>query len=133
MSTRLDPRMLPTIPLFQGLTNDQLAQLYGLLQHVTVPARTNIIFLDQPGHTIYILITGTVKVQIEQEDGSNVVLAIRGPGDVLGEMSLADSLDRSATVTTLERSFFLCVAYQQFQTCLRDMPIMYENLLRILV
>lgn len=127
-----DPQTLGAIPLFQGLTLAQLAQLNAALYPATIAAGTALITLEQPGQIVYILLDGTVKVQIEQEDGSNVLLAILGPGQVLGEMSLVDSLGCSATVVTLEQSSFLCIAHDQFRAFLRAMPLLSENLMRIL-
>jgi CRP/FNR family transcriptional regulator, cyclic AMP receptor protein len=42
-----------------------------------------------------------------RSDGTEVILAVLGPGEGVGEMSLADSLRRSADVTTLEESVLL--------------------------
>ncbi len=51
---------------------------------------------EQPGETVYVVLEGSVKVHLEQPDGTEVILAVLGPGEVVEEMSLADSLGRSA-------------------------------------
>nr|WP_221474444.1 Crp/Fnr family transcriptional regulator [Planomonospora venezuelensis] len=51
---------------------------------------------------VLVLTSGRVKVSSHTESGTEVVLAVRGPGALLGEFSVIDGLPRSATVTALE-------------------------------
>ncbi len=53
------------------------------------------------------LLRGSVKVHLFLGDGTEMILAVLGPGEVVGEMSVTDSLSRSATVTTLEECSLL--------------------------
>jgi len=61
-----------------------------------------------------------------------VILAILGPGDTVGEMSLVDSAGRSANVVTLEKSELLWMDRATFQECLQTMPAVTYNLVHIL-
>ncbi|WP_436763348.1 Crp/Fnr family transcriptional regulator [Streptosporangium sp. V21-05] len=51
---------------------------------------------------VLILTSGRVKVSSHTAAGTEVVLAVRGPGALLGEFAAIDGLPRSATVTALE-------------------------------
>ncbi|GAA1286487.1 Crp/Fnr family transcriptional regulator [Planotetraspora silvatica] len=51
---------------------------------------------------VLVLTSGRVKVSSHTESGTEVVLAIRGPGALLGDMSALDGHPRSGTVTALE-------------------------------
>ncbi|MEV0588551.1 Crp/Fnr family transcriptional regulator [Nonomuraea sp. NPDC050310] len=51
---------------------------------------------------VLILTQGRVKVSSHTSSGTEVVLAVRGSGGLLGEMSSIDGSPRSATVTALE-------------------------------
>ncbi|MEV0201575.1 Crp/Fnr family transcriptional regulator [Nonomuraea sp. NPDC050691] len=51
---------------------------------------------------VLVLTEGRVKVSSHTSSGTEVVLAVRGPGALLGEMCAIDGSPRSATVTTLE-------------------------------
>lgn len=51
---------------------------------------------------VLLLTSGRVKVSSHTGSGTEVVLAIRGPGALLGEFAAIDGLPRSATVTALE-------------------------------
>jgi CRP/FNR family cyclic AMP-dependent transcriptional regulator len=128
----LEPGTLAELPLFRGLTDRQLENLAALLQYKRFPAATEIITIRQPGKVAYIILEGSVKIHIDQPDGSDVLLAILGAGEIVGEMSLADSLGRSATVVTLEPSTFLMMDRATFWESLQEMPAMTYNLVDIL-
>ncbi|PZG13140.1 Crp/Fnr family transcriptional regulator [Nonomuraea aridisoli] len=51
---------------------------------------------------VLVLLEGRVKVSSHTDSGTEVVLAVRGPGGILGELSAIDGSPRSATVTALE-------------------------------
>ncbi|MBB6345436.1 Crp/Fnr family transcriptional regulator [Nonomuraea muscovyensis] len=51
---------------------------------------------------VLVLTEGRVKVSSHTSSGTEVVLAVRGPGGLIGEMSSIDGSPRSATVTALE-------------------------------
>ena len=132
MSVVPDPNALSEIPLFRGLPSEQLADLNRLFHRKTFAAGTTLMSVEQPGDAAYIILRGTVKVHVEQMDGSDVILAILGPGEVVGEMSLVDIPARSASVVTLEDCTLCWIDRFGFQTCLHCMPTLTYNLLQIL-
>jgi CRP/FNR family cyclic AMP-dependent transcriptional regulator len=52
---------------------------------------------------VVVLIEGRVKVTCSEDDGTEVLLAIRGAGDIVGERAAIDQGVRSAAVTALRR------------------------------
>jgi len=132
MSVVENPEALSAIPLFENLSLEDLTRLNSLLRRKIFPAGTNIITIDQPGELVYILLDETVKIYVDQRDGSEVILAFLGPGDTFGEMSLVDSARRSANVLTLERSSCLMMDRQAFDQCLRATSELAYNLVRLL-
>ena len=127
-----DPSSLVAMSLFKGLNDRELSRIAGLLHSRHVPAGTNVLMVEQPGEAVYLIESGTVKVHVEQPDGRDVILAILGADDILGEMSVADSLGRSATAITLEDSRLLWMDRAGFQRSLAEMPRLAQNLLRIM-
>ncbi len=123
---------LGQIALFRDVPAAQLEKVRALLHRATFPAGTNLFTVEQPGEVAYLILSGTVKIHIEQADGSDVILAILGPGEVVGEMSVVDSLTRSATVETMEESTVLWIARASLWECLQTMPALASNLVRIL-
>jgi len=128
MTPLLDAAALETIPLFRGLTPTEQRHLLDLLGIRTFPAGANIVTAEQPGDVAYIVLDGTVKVQVHRPDGTAVILAILRAGEVAGEMSLVDRLGRSATVVAMEQTTLAWLTNTDFWHCLRTMPTMAFNL-----
>lgn len=127
-----DAAVLSEMPLFRGLESSQLARFQSLLHRRTVPAGRNVMTAEEPGEVVYVIASGTAKIHVEQEDGRDVILAVLGPGEVLGEMSAADALGRSATVTTLEECVLLWIDRATFRRYLETVPELTLNLVRVL-
>jgi CRP/FNR family cyclic AMP-dependent transcriptional regulator len=123
---------LGDLPLFRGLTVQQVAQVTALLHRKVFSANAAIISAEQPGETVYLLLTGTLRVQIERENGDSAILAMLGPGEIVGEMSAVDSLGRSASVITQEDCIVYWIDRDNFWSCLRSMPELMRNLAAIL-
>lgn len=84
------------------LTSDEVAALYAA-GHPRRWDRGSTMFTEgETGDWVLILTTGRVKVSSHTAAGGEVVLAVRGPGALLGEFAAIDGLPRSATVTALE-------------------------------
>ena len=99
-----DPAILQKVALLRGLPPERLEELAPMLHERSFPANTNVITAEERGEGVYAILSGTVKVYVTDAGGAEVIIAVLGPGEIVGEMSLADSLGRSASVLTLERS-----------------------------
>jgi CRP/FNR family cyclic AMP-dependent transcriptional regulator len=124
--------LLADIQLFEGLTSAQLEWVAQRAHRRVFTAGTNVLTIEQPGEAVYIILHGTVKIHVEQGDGRDVILTILGAGDLLGEMSLIDSIGRSASALTLENSLMLWMDKQTFNYLLDEFPPVARNLVRIL-
>ena len=124
--------LLSDIELFRGLTPAQLDWVAKRAHRRVFSAGTNIFTVEQPAEAVYVILFGTVKIHIEQADGRDVVLAILGSGDTLGEMSLIDSVGRSASALTLEDSLLLWMGKETFNQLLDEYPPVARNLVGIL-
>jgi len=123
---------LEKIDLFDGLTQEQLSALNTLLHRRVFPAGATLMTVEQTGEVVYVILNGTVKVCIDQEGGTEVIIAILGAGDVVGEMSPLDNDSRCATVVTIEESTLLWMDRADFRLCLQRVPNVAYNLARIL-
>lgn len=127
-----DPKSLAQIRLFESIASDDLARLNELLHRKTFTSGVNIITVAQPGDLVYVLLEGTVKIYVDQLDGSEVILAFLGPGDTFGEMSMVDSAGRSANVIALEECVCVVMDRNSFFQSLRTMRGLSYNLVRLL-
>ena len=123
---------LGSMALFNGMTPSQMSRLGALLRRQTFPANTNIISIEQPGEVVYIILEGTVKIHVEQADGSDVILAILGPGEIVGEMSPVEGVGRSANVVTLEPTTVSWLDRAAFREWMQTEPTLCYNVTRIL-
>lgn len=75
--------------------------MHALLEHChkrTYSAKSTIISEGDTPDTLYYIVSGTVIVQITDEEGREMVLAYLGPGEFVGEMGLFGQASRSAWV-----------------------------------
>jgi CRP/FNR family transcriptional regulator, cyclic AMP receptor protein len=87
--------------LIDALGVDQRSALEALGTPVRYPAEHTVFWEGQPSHSVMIIREGHVKVTRNATDGSEVILAIRGPGEVMGDEGVLLDESRSATVTTI--------------------------------
>lgn len=120
------------IPLFEGLGDTDLAELTRLLQVRELPAGAHLILEDTHGETTFIIARGAVKIEVLSVDGTEVILAILGPGEIVGEMSVVDSMERSASVVTMGPTTLYTLDRRAFWRCLQSMPALTYNVARIL-
>src|SRR5512134_4207202 len=123
--------LLADIELFKGLTPTQLEWVAQRAHRRVFEAGSNVLTIEQPGEAVYIILHGTVKIHIEQ-GGRDVILSILGGGDILGEMSLIDSIGRSASAVTLEDSLMLWMDKATFSYMLDNFTPVARNLVKIL-
>jgi CRP/FNR family transcriptional regulator, cyclic AMP receptor protein len=76
---------------------------------------------EDAGHVL-IVRAGRVKVSSFTADGREVVLAVRGPGELLGELSAIDGEPRSASASALEQVDVLSVPAEDFRSFLEMRP-----------
>jgi CRP/FNR family cyclic AMP-dependent transcriptional regulator len=127
-----DPATLSEVTLFRSLSSEQLTKLAALLHERIFAAEANVMTAEEPGGGAYVILEGSVKVYITHTDGTEVILAILGPGEIVGEMSVADSLGRSASVRTLEDTTFLWMDRRTLLSSMEEIPAIARNLVGIL-
>ena len=127
-----EPGSLSKLTLFRGAPVRELERLAPLLHERVFPAGSTVIAADQPGEAVYVISSGSAKVHLIRPDGAEVILAVLGPGEVVGEMSLADSLGHSADVATLEESVLLWMDRSAFRASLQETPTLARNLAEVL-
>jgi CRP/FNR family cyclic AMP-dependent transcriptional regulator len=121
--------LLRNIPLFANLSDQELAQVSAEASLKQFPKNKVIISEGEKSDSLYAIVAGKVKVLISDEDGKEIILAILGPGEFFGEMSLIDSQPRSATVITMEASSFNVISHGDFIQCLTSNPDIAKTIL----
>jgi CRP/FNR family cyclic AMP-dependent transcriptional regulator len=86
------------------------------------PRGTALFHERQAADRVLVVLEGCVKLSCLSEGGKEVVLAIRGPGDLLGELAAIDGEPRSATATALEPVQALSISAEDFKAFLGVHP-----------
>ena len=128
MVEAIDSVELQGFELFSGLPPDELHELANLLRRTKVPAGTTLISAQVLGEAVYIVVEGSVRVQLSRESGNDIILALLGPGDIVGEMSLLTGHGRSANVITREITTLRWMERRAFLDALVRMPGFCRNL-----
>lgn len=126
------PVDLRVIPLFQGVQDDALRSLAARAVATAIPANTLVFQEGDKPDALYVLVSGKVKVFLKGENGKELVLSTKGPGDYFGEMMLDDK-PRSASVMTLEPCEFAVLSRERFTAFLMEHPEVSLQLIRDLI
>ena len=91
-----------------------------------------LMYEGDPGDRVVVVLAGRVKVTTTGDDGQETLLSIRGPGEILGELSFIDDQPRLSTVTTLEPVEILAISSAAFGRYLEERPHVALVVLRML-
>jgi CRP-like cAMP-binding protein len=115
-------QFLATVPLFSGLTPDQLARFADVTREKSFPKGSIIVFEQDPGDSLFVVRSGRVKVVLLGEDGREVILGILEVGEYFGELALIDEQPRSANVIAMEDSSLLVLRREDFRKRVEEAP-----------
>lgn len=99
--------MLRDIGLFGGLDEETLQLLAAHLPTHRVTVAERVVSEGDPAREMFVVVSGELEVLKRSPLGSEVRVAMLGPGDVFGEMAIVDVQPRSATVRSLAPSLLL--------------------------
>ena len=125
--------LLRNVPLFSVLPENQLSLLTSVVSRRSFARHKTIIAAGDATESLYVVISGRLKVMMSDDEGREVILAIVGPTEYFGEMGLLDDSPRSATVVTLEACELLVLSKRDFNACLQENFEMATTVMRGLV
>lgn len=124
--------VLSSAPLFAALDAEASAALRASMETISI-AKGDVLFNEgQLGDQMYIIAEGKVKLGHTAPDGRESILAILGPGELLGELSLFDPGPRTATAVALTDVSALGLGHQALRPWLTGRPEVAESLLQAL-
>jgi CRP/FNR family cyclic AMP-dependent transcriptional regulator len=125
--------VLKSVPLFASCPDDQLRTLVTVVARRSASRSSVIMAAGDPIDSLYIVISGRLKVMMGDADGKEVILSLIGPGEFFGEMGLIDDSSRSASVVAIEPCELLSVTKRDFRKCLQENFEMAMTVMRGLV
>lgn len=99
--------------------------LEALARHASVRriAAGQVLFVQgDPSEHLILVRSGRLRVLVSSDRGDELVLALLGPGETLGELSVIDELPRSATVEALDASTLVLLPAAEVRTVLTQSP-----------
>ena len=119
-------------PLFLALDDEASVALIASMVEMDF-ARGQIIFSEgDAGDRLYVISEGKIKLGTTSTDGRENLLAILGPGEMFGELSLFDPGPRTATATALIETVLLGLSHDALGPWLSGRPGVAESLLKSL-
>lgn len=126
-------QILKNLPFFNQLSQHDIAVLASILKEVSYPPGEVFIEQDDTKNLdAYIIVQGGAKIYRVNEEGEIINLAILGPGQIVGEMTLLDLSPRSAYVETIQESKLLVLSRNQLLKILHEHPTTAVGLLKTL-
>ena len=119
-------------PLFAALDDDATESLRASMQQVQL-ARAEVLFAEgDQGDRLYVILEGKIKLGRTKSDGRESLLAVLGPGEMFGELSLFDPGPRTATATSVGDSVLIGLGHEAIQPWLLQHPQVAFTLLNAL-
>ncbi|MEU8871708.1 Crp/Fnr family transcriptional regulator [Streptomyces javensis] len=110
------------VPFLARLEHEERSALLDLGRVLRFAPRAPIIHQHEPSAHILLILHGWTKVVASAANGYEALLALRGPGDIIGESSALTGRPRSATVTALEPVEALAIEHDRFRIYLEEFP-----------
>jgi len=120
MVSTVSTAVLKAVPLFSSFPDEQLRMLASVVVRKSVTRSTTVMAGGDPTDSLYIVLSGRLKVMMSDAEGKEVILSILGPGEFFGEMGLIDDAPRSASVVAIEACELLAITKRDFKKCLAD-------------
>ena len=115
------PGFIENLPLFRDLTTTQIETARCVIASQRLETDTLLVGEDQAGDQVFLLIEGSVKIFVTKGE-QEVVLALRGRGEIIGELVVLDGNGRSASVLTQTPCVVGAISRYDFWNTLWEMP-----------
>lgn len=124
--------MVRRAPLFAALDDDAAGTLLAQMTPSRMERGDELFHEGDPGDKLYVIAEGKIKLGRTSSDGRENLLALLGPGEMFGELSLFDPGPRTATATAVAETQLLALTNEQLRTVLNEHPSAAMTLLAAL-
>lgn len=114
--------LLSKAPLFSELSSAEIDTLFEATRLHTLKPREELFHKGDEGSQVYLVIRGTLKALTTSDEGDDVVFAIMGTGELVGEIGFLGSPTRTATVSAITESDLLAIDRRDFLAFLKSHP-----------
>jgi CRP-like cAMP-binding protein len=125
--------LLKKVDLFSGLKKKGLTSLAKSCVERNYKSGQTLVKQGDSGVGLYMVVSGKVKIVKETINGEALEIAVQGPGDFFGEMTVLDNAPRSASVIAVEDTDCLLLTSWDFRARLEVHPEIALDILPIVV
>ena len=119
-------------PLFAALDDEATAALVGSMTPSRLE-RGDVLFREgDQGNRLYVIGEGKIKLGLTSVDGRENLLAVLGPGEMFGELSLFDPGPRTATATAVAETQLIELGHDDLSSFLSGRPAVASSMLAAL-
>ncbi|USR79320.1 Crp/Fnr family transcriptional regulator [Arcanobacterium pinnipediorum] len=126
----MDSTVLAHVELFRELDEADRADLLALMSETTLKRGESLFHEGDSGDRLYVVTDGKVKLSHTADDGRENLIAVLGPGEIIGELTLFDLGARSSTVTAIAATSLLSLSHKDMMTYIDSHPAMAKSMLR---
>src|SRR5712672_4597037 len=119
-------------PIFCDLDAEAFEQLCRYAKHSTLKRGTTIVSKGDPGNSLIVVISGTIKISISSPDGRSAILNLIGPGEIFGEVAVLDGLARTADATANTNCEIFVIDRREFIPFVRSQPALAMKFIELL-
>lgn len=101
--------LLAATPTFRGVPEAQLGTLARQAKPLRLAPREVLFAKGDPGESMYLVVSGRMRIGVVSVEGREVTYALIGPGQVFGEIAILDGGPRTADATAVEASDLLVI------------------------
>jgi len=125
----VDPEVLKQAPLFTGLEDEAATELSETMGTVRLNKGEILFHEGDSGDRLYVVVSGKVKLGRSGSAGRENLLAVLGPGQMFGELSLFDPGPRSTTATAVTSCEIRTLEHEELMGWLAGRPEVAQGLL----
>jgi len=110
--------VLRTLPIFSGLSTDELERVSELCEEKTYASGDYIFREGEPGNRLFIVIEGEVRISRQIPGAGEEALAVLKPGAMFGEMAVFDRSERSTDAISHGGTRVITISRAEFEMLL---------------
>lgn len=128
-----DTALLKRMNVLSGLSDREVEDVARRAAPVLLEKGGRLFYRHDESSGVYFVVEGSIQIIIDNDANREIIVYTVKAGDILGEMSLFENRERSATAVALEKSRLFKISGGRFLELMHVYPTIGVNLSRVLV
>ena len=118
--------------LFEQLSAEEIARVESRSRMQVFPRKGIVYLPNDPGHSVFLLTSGRIRLYHVTSEGKESVLAFIEPGEIFGELSLFGQAQREEFAEAMEKSTIVRIPGDEMQQLMTDRPEIVLQVTRLM-